>query len=257
MWGRSSTRISALALVLLAPAGCQDEASSEGEVVLAVAASLRHVMLELVEAFVERDGGKKIVTSYGGSGTLREQVEAGAPIDGVVFAGASPVDQLIAGAHAQAESRRVIATNELVLIGPTGAAPLTFETIERLPAGEKLAIGDPVSVPVGSYAREAFRKLGSWEALQDRLVFGGHVAAVLAYARRGEVVAAVVYRTDTLGLSDIVVLDEARGDWAPRPQVVAAVTSNGAAGARVHAFLDFLGSTRGREILERHGFGAP
>ena len=255
-------RISALPLALLVMAllimtGCLGGCSSRDAVVLAVAASLRHAMPELLEAFVLREGGKQIVATYGGSGTLRAQVEAGAPIDGVVLAGGPPVDALIQGEYADADSRRVVATNTLVLIGPPGGTPLTFAMLERLPAGEKLAIGDPHSVPVGSYTREAFRKLGKWEPLQDRLVFGGHVAAVLAYVRRGEVAAAVVYRTDVLSLEDVVVLDEARGAWAPRAEVVAAATSEGAAGARVRAFLDFLVSAPGREILARHGFGSP
>ncbi len=223
---------------------------------LAVAASLRHVMPELVRTFAENNGGAEIVVTYGGSGTLRGQVEAGAPVDAVVFAGGPPVDQLIEAGYADAKSRRVVATNTLVLIAASGSEPVSFQTIERVPAGEKIAIGDPVSVPVGIYAAEAFRNLGKWEALQDRLVFGGHVGAVLTYARRGEVAVAVVYRTDALGLEDVVVLDEARGAWAPQPEVVAAVTNGGAAAARAHAFLDFLGSPRGREILERHGFGA-
>ena len=222
---------------------------------LAVAASLRHVMPELVRTFAENDGGREIVVTYGGSGTLREQVEAGAPVDAVVFAGGPPVDQLIEAGYADAKSRRVVATNTLVLIAASGSEPVSFQAIERVPAREKIAIGDPASVPVGIYAAEAFRNLGKWEALQDRLVFGGHVAAVLAYARRGEVAVAVVYRTDALGLEDVVVLDEARGAWAPQPEVVAAVTNGGAAAARAHAFLDFLGSPRGREILERYGFG--
>ncbi len=257
MWGRSFTRTSALLLVGLVTLSCRGGPSaSEGEVVFAVASSLRHVMPELVRTFVEQDGETEIVVTYGGSGTLREQVEAGAPIDAVIFAGGPPVDQLIEGGHADAKSRRIVATNRLVLIGPRGSAPIRFETIERVPAGEMIAIGDPISVPVGSYAAEAFRNLGKWEALQDRLVFGGRVAAVLAYARRGEVAAAVVYRTDARGLEDVVVLDEARGAWAPRPEVVAAVTNGGVAAARAHAFLDFLGSPRGREILERYGFRA-
>jgi molybdate transport system substrate-binding protein len=257
MWARSFTRTSALALALLAGAGCGSQASSDPEIVLAAAASLRGVMPELIRTYLEEQEGCKIVVTYGGSSALREQVEAGAPIDGVVFAGAAPVDQLIQSGHADAKSRRVVATNALVLIGPADTSPLSFETIENLPAGEKIAIGDPRSAPVGMYARAVFDKLGKWQTLRDRVVYGGNVAAVLAYARRGEVAAAVVYATDVVGLSDVVVLDEAKRDWAPQPEVVAAVTSGGQAGMHVSSYLGFLVSARGGELLGRYGFGLP
>ena len=257
MWGRSFTRTSVLSLAILAATGCGSQAASEAELTFAVASSLRNVMPELIQGYAGQQSGVEIIATYGGSGTLRQQVAAGAPIDAVIFAGAPPVDQLVKTGHADGDSRRVVATNALVLIGPSGATPQRFESIERVPAGEKIALGDPASVPVGTYAREALRALGKWEAIQDQLVFGGNVAIVLAYARRGEVAAAVVYKTDTIGVKGIVVLDEARGDWAPRPLVVAAVTSNGSAGIRANAFLDFIGSAAGREILTQHGFGRP
>ena len=84
---------------------------------------------------------------------------------------------------------------------------LGFETIDQLPADEKLAIGDPGPVPAGQYAKLALEKLGKWTAIDKRLVYGGDVGQVLAYARRGEVAAAVVYATDVIGLDDVVVLE--------------------------------------------------
>ena len=60
-----------------------------------------------------------------------------------------------------------------------------------------------------SGVESALTKLGSWDALQNRIVFGGDVAGVLAYARRGEVAAAIVYKTETLGIADIAIFEEA------------------------------------------------
>jgi molybdate transport system substrate-binding protein len=72
-------------------------------------------------------------------------------------------------------------------------------------------VGDPRTVPAGEYARDYLRAKGVWDALQPRLVMGANVAAVLAYARRGEAVAAVVYDTELHGLDDLVALDTATG----------------------------------------------
>jgi molybdate transport system substrate-binding protein len=249
-----------LALSLsLATAACS--CSNEGdrtEVTLAVAASLRNVVPELAAKF-EKEHDVRIVATYGASGDLRKQVEGGAPIDGVIFAGARPVDDLVQGGRVDADSRRVLATNTLVLIGPKGARPLTFATIDTIPASEKLAVGDPGAVPAGQYAREYLGKLGSWEKLsaESRLVLGGDVAAVLAYARRGEVPAAIVYRTEVRGIEDVVILDEATGPGAPRPEIVSAVVTKAPRAAEARAFLDFIASAEGQAILAAYGFGPP
>jgi molybdate transport system substrate-binding protein len=89
------------------------------------------------------------------------------------------------------------------------------------------------------------------------MVFGGDVAAVLAYARRGEAAAAIVYRTDVRGLTDVVVLDQARGAWAPRAEVVVAVTKNGRNAARALSFLEFIAGAEGKKALGDFGFGPP
>jgi molybdate transport system substrate-binding protein len=222
---------------------------------IAAAMSLRQVLPVLISAFKERAGGGEIVVTYGASGDLRRQVEGGAPIDLVVFAAAADVDLLIE--HGEiAGSKRVVASNSLLLIGAQGAKPLTFETIDLVLAGEYIAIGDPQTVPVGRYAKEALQALGKWEALKSRLVFGGHVAAVLQYARRGEVAAAIVYATDVVDVDDVVVLDHARGKWAPRIETVAAVVA-GAREAAARPFLDFLETSEARAIFSAHAFGPP
>ena len=45
----------------------------------------------------------------------------------------------------------------------------------------------------------ALEALGKWDGLKDRLVFGGDVSAVLAYVRRSEVAAGIVYARWTEG----------------------------------------------------------
>lgn len=222
----------------------------------AAAASLRSVLPELFKAYGARHPGLRLAATYGASGDLRKQVEGGAPIDGVIFASGKPVDELIAAGRVEPASRKVLATNQLVLIGLKGSNPLTFETIDTLPEKEKIAIGDPGAVPAGQYAREYLQKLGKWGALQGRTVLGGDVGAVLAYARRGEVAAAIVYRTELHGIEDVVVLDEAKAG-APRVEIVGAVVSGARAASEARAFLTFVAGPEGQKVLAAYGFGAP
>lgn len=211
-------------------------------------------MPEIIDTYQTADGGEIVVT-YGASGDLRRQVEGGAPIGALVLASTDEADALIRRGRAESSSRRVVASNRLVLIGPSGSPPLTFTALNELAPEAQIAIGDPRTVPAGQYARQAFENLGIWDRLQDRLVYGGHVASVLTYARRGEVEAAVVYQTDIRGIDDVVVLDEASGEWAPVPRVVAVITQPGSPAAR--GFVSFLVSDPGREIFLRHGFHPP
>src|SRR5882672_312790 len=183
MSARSSIATSALYLALVVLPCCKGQ-GQDTEVQFALAQSLRNVTPALAKAYGEKHPGTKIAASYGASGDLMKQVLGGAPIDGVMFASAKPVDELIHEDRADASSRRVLATNQPVLIGPKGSKPVTFATLDTVPEREKIAVGDPGAVPAGQYAREYLEKLGKWSRIQGRLVLGGDVAAVLAYARR-------------------------------------------------------------------------
>ncbi|MDI1447676.1 molybdate ABC transporter substrate-binding protein [Polyangium sp. 6x1] len=246
----------AFALVALAPSGCGRTPAEEREVTVAAATSLRKVFPELSAGFVAAHAGVRVSATYGASGELARQIEGGAGVDLVIVAAKDPIDRLAAGGHVDAKRARVVATNELVLVGPKGGPKLTFQTLATaLPPGEKIAIGEPGAVPAGRYAREALEKLGAWKALEGRVVLGGNVAAVLAYVERGEVAAAIVYRTEVPGASGIEVLDGGKAEWAPRPEVWAAVTTKPRARADAEALLDFIAGSEGQRILAAYGFG--
>jgi len=244
-----------LAALVLTAIGCSKR-SSEREIVVAAATSLRKALPDLVDAFRKSQKGLVVTVTYGASGALARQVEAGAAIDVVLFAAKLPVDELASGGHVARGSARVVATNELVLIGTAEGPKLRFETLASgLPPGERLAIGEPGAVPAGHYAREALQNLGAWKDLEGRVVYGGNVAAVLAYVERGEVPVGIVYRTEIEGAKGIVVLDVAKGSFAPRPEVWGAITARSRAPEEARSLLDFTVSPEGRRILEAHGFG--
>ena len=242
-------------ILILGLAACSETALDRPDLTLAAAASLRQVMPAAIDAFTAETGWRSIEVTYGASGDLRRQVEGGAPIDLVVLASAEAVDALITDGFGDPESRRVVAGNRLALVGPPASSPLTFATLSRLPGDARLAVGDPRTVPAGQYARQALENLESWTDLEDRIVLGGHVASVLAYVRRGEVDAAIVYETDVDDLVDVEVWEVAAGDWAPDPQVVAAVTNSDSKDA--HRLLDFLTSAKGQQIFLTFGFDPP
>jgi molybdate transport system substrate-binding protein len=249
---RTPELVALLALVLLT--ACTPSPVAK-ELSIAAATSLREVMPELVRAYTSVHPGSHVAVTYGASGDLKAQVEAGAPIDAVLFAGDKPLDELISGGRVDRASRTIVASNELVLVGKKAGPPLTFATLTKIADRDQLAVGDPRTVPAGQYARDFLTKLGEWRALESRLVYGSSVAAVLVYARRGEAVAGIVYRTELRGVDDLVVLDAASGPGAPHPKVVAGVVRGGSADA--DAFLAFVTSPGGEQVLASFGFGAP
>src|SRR5690242_19265636 len=117
MWGRSFTATSVLLAALTALTSCKDS-PSEHQVMLGAAASLRAVMPALIKAYTADHPRSEINATFGASGDLRKQVEGGAPIDAVIFASEKPVTDLITAELADPQSRKLLASNTLVLIGP-------------------------------------------------------------------------------------------------------------------------------------------
>lgn len=252
-----SRRAFALGLLagLFLMVGCRDKPSPE--IIVGAASSMRHVLPRMVAEFEKEHPGQRITVTYGASGDVARQVEAGAGVDVVVFAGKTPLDKLVQSGHVDRLTTKIVGTNELVLVGAKDAPKLTFASLDTLPTTERLAIGDPKTVPVGQYAQEALERLALWDKLQDRLVLGANVAAVLAYLPRGEVTAAIVYRTEVQGVPGITVLDVAKGPWAPRPEIWTGVVAMSHERKIADEFARFLASPAGARIFLASGFGPP
>ena len=250
------TCIRGLLAVCIATVGCQSKRVPD-EIVVGAATSMRHVFPKLIAEYEKNHAPGKVVATYGASGDVARQVQAGAGMDVVVFAGKAPLDKLVESGHVDKSSLRLVGTNELVLVGAERGPKLTFATLDSLATNERLAIGDPKTVPVGQYAREALERLSVWDKLQSRVVFGANVAAVLAYLEQGEVAAAIVYRTEIQNIKGVTVLDVAKGSWAPRPEIWAGVVVQSHNRQTAQEYTNFLTSTDGQRIFAAFGFGPP
>jgi len=233
--------------------GCVGGSVEQADARMAVASSLRVVMPGLVQAYVEKNPSVRFQITYGASGSLARQIEAGAPADLAVFAGRKPARRLIQHGLASADGVSVLAKNRLVLIGRTGTGPMGFRELHRSSDG-RIAMGHPDFVPAGQYARSALQALGIWSEVQGRLLYGSDVSAVLAYTRRGEVSAGIVYWTEARRFDDVVVLDQAVKPWAPRIEVVGVPLKSTDSDPLIAEFLEFLQSQAAAEHWIRHGF---
>jgi molybdate transport system substrate-binding protein len=240
--------IGALALVAVLGA-----AGNDAKILVSAASSLRGIIDEVVETYLENHPGADVTINTAASGVLVRQIEHGAPVDLFLSASTNEVDRL--EAQGLVRTRRVFAANRLVVVVPGGRSPPpTFEELSEK-RFERIAIGNPVTTPVGRYSRESFESLGLWDAIEPRLVFGENVRQVLEWAARDEVDAALVYATDAALVADrIVAGPPAPPDSHSEILYEAAVVGGGRHAVRL---LEFLASPSAEEILLRTGFRAP
>lgn len=216
-----------------------------------VAASLRVVMPELARAFEETTGARAPELSFGASGTLSRQLEAGAPLSAVVLASAEDLDALIEGGFLHPASRTELARNTLVLAGRQGADSGTLFDLREGGPLERIAMGDPRFVPAGRHAREALEARGLTQAVSERSILTRDVSAAVALLRRGEVQRALIYATDVRHHDDLEILERIQDPALRQPVVVAARAKGGEA---PDAFLRFLSGPRAATIFDSHGF---
>ena len=247
-----------LLVVTAALAACRNRPRERApEVVLTVsaAASLREALTELEAKYEAANPTVDVRTNFAASGTLRQQIEQGAPVDVFASAAEGPMDALQAAGLVDPRSRRVLAGNELVLVVPA-AADSSVRRFEDLasPGVGRVALGAPASVPAGEYAGEVLRALGISEAVERKTVLAQNVRQVLAYVEQGNVDAGVVYRTDAATSRRVRVAAAAPpGTHRPITYPVAVVRRTQAPEA-ARAYVAFLLGPEGREVLRRRGF---
>ncbi len=210
------------------------------------AASLRDVLNELAP---HHAGAVEL--SYGGSGDIARQVAAGAPADAVILANTQWMDWLQDHAEMRPGSRRDIASNQLVLVGPTDAPAPPAEVLPLLGPDGRLAMGQRDAVPAGIYAREWLQSTGQWDGVMHRLAETDNVRAALALVTRGQSPVAVVYASDLRANTGLHILARIPADsHSPITYPAAALTPAG------QSFINDLTSPAAQAVFAKHGFGA-
>lgn len=245
--------LSAAAVLALCPL----QSAGAADLTVSAAASLTNAFTEMKDAFEKKHPGAKVTTNFAASNPLLRQIEEGAPVD--VFASA---DQgTMNKAHEKNlidESTRVnFALNDLVLITPADSK-LALAGPKDL-AGDKvqkIAVGNPESVPAGRYAKASLTASGLWVNLEPKYIMGESVRQTLDYVSRGEVDAGIVYGTDARQAGDKVKIAAVLSGHEPVLYPIAVIKdSKEPKGAR--SFIDFVLSDEGKAILAKYGFTKP
>ena len=232
------------------------QAHAEDVVVLA-AASLTNALTDIGEQFTAKTGNK-VVASYAASSVLAKQVEQGGP--GQVFASADLkwMDYLADKNLISPGTRFNLLGNTLALVAPLDSGLDRVELgpktdIAALAGSGRIATGNPDSVPVGLYFRQAMERSGQWKAVEAKIAGADSVRAALAFVERGEVPLGVVYATDaavTKKVKVVGVFPETMHDPIVYPFALVAGKETPAA----RAFLEFLRGAEAKGVFVKYGF---
>jgi molybdate transport system substrate-binding protein len=219
------------------------------------AASLTNVLQDLGDAFT-KDTSIPVRFSFAASSTLARQIENGSRADLFFSADLEWMDYLQARNLIQPASRHDVLGNQLVLVAPADSK-VDLKIAAHFPlaaalGNNRLATGDPDSVPVGRYAHEALAKLGVWDDVAVRLVRADSVRSALAFVDRGEAALGIVYATDALVDKNVRVVD-VFPENSHMPIIYPAALTVGSA-AETAKFLAYLRGPAGDLAFKHYGF---
>ncbi len=228
-----------------------------GDLVVSAASSLTNAFQAVAQGYQTAHPGTHVVLNFASSDTLLRQILNGAPADVYASADQVAMDRAQSQGAIVPGTRVDFAGNQLVVIVPAGtrAAIGTLADLAR-PEFQRIAWGDPASVPVGRYTQRVLQDAGLAARLAPRAVLAQNVRQCLYYVERDEVDAGFVYATDAAIAGDRVKLALRLPSPTPITYPVAVVAHSGHV-AEAQSFIDYLRSAAGQRVMARFGFLAP
>ena len=260
-----------LALCLLsccfACAATTEKEESKTELIVFAAASLTEAMNQIVELYGKAAPNVTISCNFDSSGTLKTQIEKGAPCDLFISAAPKQMNQLDITASPDintdgldfvlSETRINLLENKVALVIPEGN-PKNIKSfddlVEHLKAGDiLLAIGNG-DVPVGQYTQKifAFYNISETE-ISSCLTYGSNVKEVTSQVSEKTVDCGIVYATDAFS-ANLEVVDTATKEMCGQVLYPAAVLKGSQNAEAAVAFLEYLKGPEASKIFSSIGF---
>ncbi|MCH4825316.1 MAG: molybdate ABC transporter substrate-binding protein [Planococcus sp. (in: firmicutes)] len=233
--------------------GCSNTSANDEKLLVSAASSLTDVMKEMELQFHEIEPNIELTFNYGSSSKLRSQIEQGAPAD--LFLSASEIDMELLESQQliDVDSIKPFAENQLVLASLEEFPETTDFQELVLNTDEKIAIGEPDSVPLGAYSKKALENENLWDSLSNRLIYAKDARQVVTYVESGNAELGIIYSSDAVISREISGTLEVPGQTDPIIYPGAVVTDSENQSAAT-AFLEFVTSSKGQAILKEYGF---
>lgn len=236
---------------------CAPEALAGGGkgLTIAAASDLTFALKEIARGF-EKDTGARAVISFGSSGMLARQIEAGAPFDVFFSADMRLMDGLEKGGYIMPATVTRYARGVIVLAvnRRSGVEAVGLKDL-LLPGVKKIAIANPAHAPYGKAAVEALKSAGVFEAVKGKLVYGENIRQALQFIQTGDAQAGVV-ALSIAGAPEVSYTPIDQGLHNPIDQAVGVVRSAKEPEAAL-AFIRYAVGDRGRAVFKKYGFIVP
>ncbi len=242
-----------------------EKAREEAPVSLTVfaAASLAEVFEAVARAFERRHDGVEVVLHLAGSQQLANQIRLGAPADVFASANWQQMQVAVEAGRIDPTVARPFARNRLVVVLPRGNPAGLARLQDLTRPGVKLVLAAE-EVPVGQYtrrfledaSRDSVFGVSFAEGVLSRVVsYEQNVRAVLTKVMLGEADAGIVYASDLAGFGPAEIgRIEIPPDLSPEALYPIAAVSDGPQSDLADAFVDFVCSAEGQDILAQYGF---
>lgn len=259
---RPTTAAAAPTTISAAPSAAPAVSGAGKEVIVFAAASLTDSFNEISAAFSARTGGTKVTFNYGGSNTLRAQIEQGAPADVFASANGTEMNTLVKDGLVTVNPV-IFGKNRLVVIIPK-SNPGKIQRLQDLGnPGLKIVAAGP-NVPVGGYMLQMLDKMNAdpsfGAGFKDKFMKNvisqeTDVKQVVAKVQLGEGDAGVVYSTDVTPkvMPDVHVIDvpDAFNVIAQYP---IAVTRDAKQKELGQALVNYIAGPDGQAVLKKYNF---
>ncbi|MBF1234583.1 MAG: molybdate ABC transporter substrate-binding protein [Lautropia mirabilis] len=227
------------------------------EITVSAAASLTNAFKEIAQRYEAKYPDAKVQLNFGASGALLQQMAKGAPVDVFASADQATMDKAEKQDLINPRTRHNFARNTLVLIVPADSTQSLDKLADLKKASiQKIAIGNPASVPVGNYTKEVLEDARLWKPVSTKAVNAQNVRQSLDYVARGEVDAGFVYGTDTYVMKDKV---KTAFEVPTKTPILypLAITKDSAQPEEARRFQAFVLAPEGQEVLARFFFKKP
>lgn len=228
------------------------------ELTISAAASLTDALKEIQTNYETKNKQIKLNFNFGASGALQQQIEQGAPADLFFSAATKNMKTLVDKQLIDTAQQKNLLINELVAVIPADGK-VAVTKVEDLSGDsiKHLALGEPATVPAGSYAKEALTNVKLWDSLQAKIVQGKDVRQVLTYVESGNAEAGFVYKTDALTSKSVKVAFSVDPKTYTPIEYPAGIVKATKHSKETSDFYTYLQSKEAQDVFVKFGFSIP
>ncbi|MDR6551102.1 molybdate ABC transporter substrate-binding protein [Paenibacillus qinlingensis] len=228
------------------------------ELTISAAASLTDALKEIQTNYETKNKQIKLNFNFGASGALQQQIEQGAPADLFFSAATKNMKTLVDKQLIDTAQQKNLLINELVAVVPAdGKVAVTKSEDLSSDSIKHIAIGEPATVPAGSYAKEALTNVKLWDSLQAKIVQGKDVRQVLTYVESGNAEAGFMYKTDALTSKRVKVAFSVDPKTYTPIEYPAGIVKATKHSKETSDFFTYLQSKEAQDVFVKFGFSIP